>query len=175
MTENDYKAVLDNAMVKLRTLLAQREETDVQISKLRQFIHATINMLPDNERESFTEQVNIVSQKIERRDAGLTDAIREVLQETGVRWLTAAEVRDRLSLLGFDFSDYTANPLASVSTTLRRMKPGEVETTMVSGVTAYRWKRKPIAQVPVRQRAFAGVPAPSPSLAGVPPPKPTGK
>jgi len=40
----------------------------------------------------------------------------------------------------FDFSGYRSNPLASISTALRRFKPSDVETTEIAGVTAYRWK-----------------------------------
>jgi hypothetical protein len=40
---------------------------------------------------------------------------------------------------GFDFSSYKSSPLASISTTLKRFKPEDVETAEIDGVAAYRW------------------------------------
>jgi hypothetical protein len=79
------------------------------------------------------------------------------MKEAG-NWLTATNVRDHLVGLGFDFSGYSTNPLASVSTTLRRMKPEEVETTTVDGgVTAYQWKQQSTLSGRIDQTAKAEV------------------
>src|SRR5207253_3001518 len=70
------------------------------------------------------------------------DEIKKVLQNAAANWLTAAQVRDRLVNSGFDLTLYASNPLASVSTTLRRMKPQEVESSEIEGVAAYRLNQR---------------------------------
>ena len=71
----------------------------------------------------------------------LTDSVRETLKLATQRdcYWTATEVRDQLKNAGFDFSQYTSNPLSSVNTVLRRFKPSEVETIARDGVMSYRW------------------------------------
>jgi hypothetical protein len=143
MTDTDYKAILDDAFIKLGLALQRRDEAEIEIAKQRQFILATMNMVSDEERQSFRERLIEIIQRSDTRSAGLTEAIRKILQAPGRKWMTVTEVRTHLVNSGFDFSGYTANPLASISTTLRRMAPNEAETTTVQGVTAYRWKVKP--------------------------------
>jgi hypothetical protein len=138
----DYKAILDDAFTKLGFALQARDAADVEIAKQKQFIFATLNMISDEERQQFEARVNAAFEKSDALSAGLTDAIRKILHETGREYITVARVRDRLVKSGFDFTGYTANPLASISTTLRRMKPEEVETTKIKTVTAYRLKLK---------------------------------
>ncbi len=72
------------------------------------------------------------------RESSLKDAIYSVLCSAFPKYLTASDVRDRLRANGFDFSGYSSNELASVSTTLRRFKPEEVENTTIEEVAAYR-------------------------------------
>jgi hypothetical protein len=140
MNDTDYKAILDDAFIKLGLAIRQRDAAEVEIAKQKQFALATMNMLSDEERQSFREKLMEINQRSEARSSGLTEAIRKILEESGRKWRTVAEVRTLLMESGFDFSAYTANPLASISTTLRRMTPNEVEMTTVEGVTAYRLK-----------------------------------
>ena len=137
----NYKTVLDAAFEELGLASEARRNLETKCAKLRQFIMATLNMLPDEERVSFLAKLSQFYQEDDIRTASLTDAIRRVLQSDSSVWRTAAEVRDRLTKGGFDFSGYTANPLASISTTLKRLKPGEVEIAEIEGVSAYRWKK----------------------------------
>ena len=140
MKDTDYKTILDRALTELGFAIQRRDAAEVEISKQRQFIAATLNMLSDDERKHFRERLIEAFQQNETRFTGLTDAIRKILQTGERKWRTVAEVRTLLSNSGFDFSSYTANPLASISTTLKRMAPNEVETTTIETVTAYRWK-----------------------------------
>ena len=143
MTATDYLSIVRDALEKLKTLNGQREALDIESVKLEQFIIATANLLLESERNLVLATMENLQEVHRLREVGLTDAIRSVLKAAAGEWLTAAHVRDRLISAGFDFSTYTANPLASVSTTLRRIKSDDVETTNVDGgVTAYRWAGK---------------------------------
>jgi hypothetical protein len=152
MNDDYFKQILTNAIANMTALVSHRENLDIQILKLRELIHATANMLMDDkERNKILEVLNAAIRHDGFRDASLVDAIRGVLQETRGKFLTVSDVRDRLKIYGFDFSEYASNPLASISTTLRRFKPEEVETTSIEGVAAYRWKgvrRFPRLRVP---------------------------
>jgi len=141
MSGTDYKTILDDAFTKLGFAVTQRNNIEIEIIKLKQFIHATMNMLSDKDRGEFKKRMEELLKQEEANSSSLVEAVRRLLQVMQVnKWLTASEVRDQLISNGFDFSGYTSEPLASVSTTLKRMKPEEVETTLVGGVTAYRWK-----------------------------------
>jgi hypothetical protein len=134
-------AAITENFSKLERLYSDRESINGEIMKTEQFIAAAANMLPDNVRDLAIKRITVLQELYRVRDAGLTEAIRAILKTAKGDWLTVTNVRDRLSRAGFDFSSYTASPLASISAILRRMKSEEVETTMVDGgVTAYRWK-----------------------------------
>ena len=140
MTDTDYLRLVTEAFSKLTEMRRQRENIEVDIAKLKQFIVATANLLPDLQRLQVLANMQLVEDVERIAEAGLTEAVRNALRNHPRQWLTAAKVRDELVAASFDFSDYKSNPLASVSTTLRRMKSDEVETANVDGgVTAYRW------------------------------------
>lgn len=164
MDDAYYVKIVVAELEKLVTLMKQRDAVEVQSSKCEEFISATINMLSEEKRDEFRKTLDAVKEVGKDRDANLTYAIRRVLQEaTG--FLTISGVRDRLKEAGFDFSSYTSNPLASISTTLRRMKPEDVEVRESQGITIYRWKgvrrfsrtRNPHSDVIA---AYLGIPMP---------------
>jgi hypothetical protein len=138
MVDTDYKAVLDGAFAKLEAALQKSRELEVDVGKLKQFIYATMNMLPDEERVLFIARLDELASDEGIRSVGLKEAITRILLAHPKKWFTVTRMRDELLESRFDFRNYTANPLASVSTTLKRMKPDEVETTTIEGVTAYR-------------------------------------
>ena len=84
---------------------------------------------------------------------GRTDACRTVLRNAG-RPVTAAELRDRLAVIGFDLSGY-ANFLAALHTTLKRLaEAGEVAATAAGPrKMAYQWQRAPGAATRILQEA----------------------
>jgi hypothetical protein len=139
MANEDYRNALIDALGRLGELGTLRAEIEVELAKLQQFITATLNMLPEDQQAEFSDAIGKRLKSLEGKTASLTDAIRKVLQNAKGDRLTVANVRDRLIASGFDFTDYTSNPLASVSTTLKRMKPDEVESSLIAGVTVYRW------------------------------------
>jgi hypothetical protein len=143
MKTTDYRAVLTDAFARLAEISDQRQALDIQSAKLQQFIAATINMLPDDESKEYTDALVKFTENIEARTRSLTEEIRKVLQGMNGELLTVTQVRDKLIASGFDFSAYTSNPLASVSTTLKRFKPDEVQCRVIGGVNFYRWKEVP--------------------------------
>jgi hypothetical protein len=142
----DYKSILNDAFALLGLAMQKSEAAEIEIAKQKQFIVATMRMLSDEDKKHFDEMFNAAVARDANRSSGLKEAIRKLFPRWGGQWLTVAEVRDCLDNVGFDFSDYTTNPLASISTTLRRMVPDELETTMVETVTAYRPKEPTLAQ-----------------------------
>jgi hypothetical protein len=140
MTDNQYLEMILPAVKRLREIADQSEELHVEAAKLRQWINATANMLPDDQRISVQRMLGLAELDEGLRRAGLYDAVRQVLERHPKEFLTVARVRDEL-LHTFDFSRYRSNPLASVSTALRRFKRTDVEVTEIAGVTAYRWKK----------------------------------
>jgi hypothetical protein len=69
----------------------------------------------------------------------LTECCRDILRQKNER-MSAVEVREALLAAGFDFSNYTSNPLSSIHTTLKRLVPDEVEVEITPDGTTYRWK-----------------------------------
>lgn len=141
MNDADYKAILQTSLARLAEIAKQQAELESEAAKLYQFMMATANMLPDDERLEFVKLLEEAGKSIEAGREGLKQAVQHALRQAYPRWLTAAQVRDALVASGFSFERYMSNPLASVSTTLRRMKSSDVQTAETDGVTAYRWKR----------------------------------
>jgi hypothetical protein len=165
MNSVDYFGLVSQALSRVEELQTQREVIDTEIMKQEQFITATANFLIDEQRDLVLKRLEIIRDLQRVRESSLTESVRFVLGKAD-EWLTTSQVRDRLIALGFDFSLYSTNPLASVSTTLRRMKFEEVETRTTSdGITAYRWKnRKAIAKAAAIklgiERQRTGIPPP---------------
>jgi hypothetical protein len=164
--KSEYIALANAAIERIEKLYEQRETIDAEVMKQEQFASAIANFLPDYERSLVIRRIENIQALQRVRDSGLTDSVRIVLGNAE-DWLTTTQVRDRLLALGFDFSLYSTNPLASVSTTLRRMKPDDVEMkTNQDGITIYRWKDNRTAKkLAAMQQALA-------NRRGGPPPLP---
>src|ERR1700720_1696768 len=107
MNATDYRAVLSIAMARLSAISKETDALETEAAKLRQFVMATINMLPDEERETFIKAFATVNEGMKAKEAGLKDATLKILREARPnQWLTVAQVRDRLQASGFDFSFY---------------------------------------------------------------------
>ena len=68
----------------------------------------------------------------------LTECCRDILRQRK-EWMSPVQVRDALYAAGFDFSNYTSNPLSSIHTTLKRMVPEELLTETRADGQMYRW------------------------------------
>ncbi len=139
MSDKQYQRIVLAELKKVAALRKLQDEVEVRIDKSMQLIHATLNMLPDEQRVAISQQIAQDDKLQATRTASLTEAIRNILRAARSKWLTAAQVRDKLVASGFDFSGYRSNPLASITTTLRRLKAEpEIEVNTIDGVTAYR-------------------------------------
>src|SRR5437762_10192637 len=107
MTDRDYKKLIDESFQKFTVLFEQRESIDAELMRLRQFLYATINMLPDEDRQAYNDRLDELAGQAE----GLTEAIRDTLKYavTEGRFVTVTQIRDYLKKVGFDFSRYTSN------------------------------------------------------------------
>jgi len=159
MASSDYNEVLGDALLKLGAIVRKRQELEVEAAKLRQFIGATIHMLPDNDRTAFLKWYKDTVKAHEIRSAGLTDAIRDILYKRRKEWFSATEMRDALAAVAFDFSGYTSNPLASISSTLARLAPKEVECARPGGVAAYRWRNNKANRSRMKKRQEGAIEA----------------
>jgi hypothetical protein len=120
---NDYKAILTQALEEFGAVLEERQELDLKVARKLQFIRATMNQLPEDEKVEFEDRL----QKLASRSVGLSDSIRRLLRENSRKWHTGTQVLDALIKSGFDFGNYASNPLASVRSALKRLKSGEAE------------------------------------------------
>jgi hypothetical protein len=136
MTNDSYRAALEDSKHKLRKLVSQREEIHKEIVKVQTAIVANANMLDDPEDTSaeLSEMTEIVM------PTGLTDAVRSVLQNAGLGGLTPVDVRQALVASNFDLSAYS-NPLSAIHTVLKRLvKKSEAKIGPASGgETVYQW------------------------------------
>jgi phosphoglycolate phosphatase-like HAD superfamily hydrolase len=155
VAEIDYDKLFRDSYAKYMNLVQQRDEINAELDKLRQFLYATSNMLSDETMKEVAKDIELIWEMERVRDTSLVEAIRKVLSEHPTRYFTVRQMRDALKTAGFDFTQYTANPLASISTTLKRMKSKEVTVTDVEGVRAYRKKSEPKPRNLVRLHELA--------------------
>ena len=138
---NTYKADLAKATRELEQMIADREELETQIARQKRKV-AALHELADPGEESLA-----VTGLVD----GITDACRVVFRAFD-RPLLPVEVRDRVQSLGLPPQ---SNLLASVHTTIRRMKEaGEIKEVFEpqpggSAVAAYKWAGE---TVPARLR-----------------------
>lgn len=135
----DYQKMFTDHMHKLSALIAQRDAISIELENVRQMVTACYNMLSEEDQKEFFDAFSTVSKWIEIREKGLTDAIRKILQSNPKAWFSADQVRKRLQEAGFDFSGYISNPLSSIHTVLKRLKPTEVKTRDGIDGKQYQW------------------------------------
>lgn len=130
----DYKADFTEAVGELLKLAAEREELEISIAKQKKRVAALYELA----------QIDDDGGPISGLVEGITDACRVVFR-AAEKALLPAEVRDRVQALGLPPQ---ANLLASIHTTLKRMKENhEIEEVTVplqtGGMgTAYQWNAK---------------------------------
>lgn len=130
----DYYEMFSGMVKRLSEILQRRNEIDLEAAKLRQLILATFPLLPEKKQEMYQAEI----EQLEEQSTGLLNAIQLVFSTHKGVWLTPADVRDYLGAMGFDLTQYRANPLASIATTLRRMVPGKLESkTLKDGQVMY--------------------------------------
>ena len=139
MSPTDYRQIIEDAIQRMDALTWEKERINIEIAKLKQFIFATVNLLPEDEARKVGARFNSLMIEQSISNASLTEATKKVLLSVYPTWQTVANIRSYLAMNGFDFSSYSSNALASVSTTLRRLKEaGHANTDEIQGVTVYR-------------------------------------
>lgn len=132
----DYYQAFIEAAKRHSDLVDRRHELEIEIAKLEEFLQVTFNMLSPEHRRQLDKEI----EAMEIRNTGLKNAVLMALKARSDEWLTPPEIRDYLKKMSFDFSDYSADPLPSIATTLKRMIPDLVETAKRNGQMAYRLK-----------------------------------
>jgi hypothetical protein len=132
VSDESYRRALEDALREYETILQQRADLDVRRAQLLQTI-GTLSRL---------------CKLVPTVPLGLTDACRMALRAAG-HPLTAAEIRDQLGAMGFEWSAYS-NPLASIHTVLKRLQQaGEVQfAPRPFEKPAYAWRREAGVQSP---------------------------
>jgi hypothetical protein len=157
----DYWQMFKDLMDRRVILIRQRDEAEVELSKIKQLILSVFSMLPEDHQTANQQAID----DMEAESSGLQDAIKLVFSTNQDVWLTASDVRDRLIDTGFDFRRYKANPLASIGTTLKRIADTNyIESNSTGSGTLY-MRRAPIYNsLAARLRKFeipkTGMPAP---------------
>ncbi len=119
MPQSDYRRALDAAVREYERAVADRAALDARIAQLQETIGTLTKLC------GFTPTVPF----------GLTDACRLVLRNAAAP-LTAVQVRERLTAIGFDHQKY-ANGLAAIHTVLKRLQEsGEAALALQDDVTA---------------------------------------
>jgi hypothetical protein len=156
MTDADYEVVVKTSLQRFLELYRKREDIDIELAKLRQFLYAALNMIPDQERAKWERNIDAAVNKATAHVVSLAGAIREIFEENSNLGWTVGRIRQQLIEAGFDFSYYKSNPLSSISTTLRRMvETGELRTaTDPEGTTVYFALSKPPSKQRRRYRYF---------------------
>lgn len=135
---DDHKRMIE-AMHEHGRLVKQKDEIEIKLASLGSFIRAIWRILPDEDRSKREEEA-IATMFVST--LGLTDAVRMALRSHRGKWMSAPTILCYLKDIGFDFSDYTANPLTSIHTIAKRMVPRDVEIQDFGDQVSYRWKGK---------------------------------
>lgn len=148
---SDYLKIYITHMDKFRTLEKRRDVLSSEMRRVHQMAKAAFAMMPEAERSAMAETFR----KWELPTEGLTEAIRNVLFNTGFResleqgkrgkeWMTPVQIREGLEQGGYDFNAYQSNPLISVHGILKRLeKTREVNSRgMPDGSKMYRLSMK---------------------------------
>ncbi len=72
MTDAEYLGLLEGSIKKLDELNWEREQLDIEIAKLQQFIQATVNLLPDEATKKFQARLAEMEKEHELASGGLT-------------------------------------------------------------------------------------------------------
>jgi hypothetical protein len=117
----DIKTRLEQSKVQLAEFIRQRDQLNVAIIQIQNEIRALSAIVW---RDELTQRHN----DIELAVIGISDAVRSVLRLQN-KAMTAAQVKDALDLMGYNFAGL-ANASALVHNTLKRMAgTGELEFT----------------------------------------------
>lgn len=113
----DYWQMFSLLMRQRSELVRQRDEAEVELSKMKQMILSAFAMLSEDQQKANQQAID----DVKAESAGIQDAIKTVFSLRSGEWLSASHVREHLADSGFDFRVYKANPLSTIITTLKRL------------------------------------------------------
>jgi hypothetical protein len=141
MTKESYRRAFTEAQTELARTIAERDERNARIVQLKQ----TIRVLGDLLDQDPDQIEAVISADEGGKPSGITSATRAAFQYAKInnypRAMTVADLKDLMTERGFDFSSQ-ANPIASLTTIVRRLKDNDEvdELTSSDGKRAYAWK-----------------------------------
>ncbi len=125
--ELDRVGTLAAAEAELETLLQNRADLELKIAGLRLVIQGL-------------RQLQGLNPPADVEPEGLTDSCRAVLR-CATRPLSAAEVKEQLSAIGFDWSTYSS-PTSALHTVLKRLVARrQVAVSEEGGKMRYQWQQ----------------------------------
>jgi len=157
--DDKYRRQISEAWKELNLFEGMHRKVRQRVHDLRDLIRVNANLLTD-EGERRQELTLLM---IFKHPENITEAVKATLFLAMAKEerLTPTEIRDCAEQRGFSFSAYT-NPLASIHTTLRRMReadPPEVELDESDGtylmITPRTWGISPEFMSEVKRRASA--------------------
>ena len=142
----DYWKIFADLMERRAKLIRQRDESEIELAKIKQLITSVFAMLPEDRQKANQQAIDDMAAE----SAGLQDAIKLVFSTREGQCISVSSVREYLNAMGFDFRQYKANPLASISTTLKRIADsGYIEPVSTQHGTMYR-RNSPWSATPTR-------------------------
>ncbi len=148
MDDAIFKNALEEANKKLEQMLLEQADMDgrqLQLDKdIAKWTEKTIHLAALCDDDETTERAAKAVQ-----ESGLTSAVLQVLKASSERALSVVAIRDGITQLGFDVSEYK-NILATLHITLKRLhERGEVTAPSFvfkkTGKKLYRWNPRPRA------------------------------
>jgi hypothetical protein len=130
----DYRGELKKHRAALALLLAEREDVEVKIARLKKKVAAFAELCDEGEA---------VDPAIDLDLGGLTDVCKTAMRASRKEWMTIAEIQKTVEELGFPLEQYKA-PAASITTTVNRLADSEeVEVDRRLGESVkYKWVGK---------------------------------
>lgn len=156
---SEYKEIANRHFKKLGELAEEKRRIEREMKNTSGLIKAVLNMMTDEEKGPYLLELRAY----EMKDASLTQAIRNLLQSTD-RYLVPTIIKQLLEEKGYDFSQYTSNPLSTIHTILKRFKTSEVDkVVMPDGSAGYKWKKQRVRKLTPEQlhEAIKGLGAPA--------------
>jgi hypothetical protein len=153
----EFDALIDERQeirIKSEKLKTRADEIDRKLGGIQKTLqgltlYITAQEAPTELTKKTTVSIQDIVKKMARFDttqvAGpdarktLSECCRDILRQKQ-DWMSPVQVREALLAAGFDFSNYTSNPLSSIHTTLKRLMPEELETETRPEGQVYRWK-----------------------------------
>jgi hypothetical protein len=138
MTDEYITQLLDETRGRMAVMLGQRDALNIEIIQLQSKIKSY---------ETVLDRVQLSQRTTLEQVVGISEAIRSILR-IAARPMTAADVKNSLDLIGFDFSNFS-NASAAVHSTLKRMAStdelifkSEAKTYEISALKAAAWEWK---------------------------------